>query len=500
MGVSADKAFKYLEGSDSDTVIVAILDNGAELTHDDLQGTFWINIDEIPDNGIDDDNNGYIDDINGWNFLGNAQNENLKRDTKALTRIYGELNKQFKGKEQPELLEKDSVAYQNFLEIEKAYKSSVKETTDKIKYFETLLKDFEISDEIIKKKLKKEEYTFEELQKIKRPKGNVAIAVDFMKQLKNNNLSKASLVKRIGDYQKDLETRLNPDFKNRENIVGDDPNDLTDTDYGNNQLNVKGPYHGTSMAGVIGAVRNDFGVNGIAKKVKLMILRIVPNGDERDKDIALAIRYAIENGAQIINCSFAKAYSMHHDWIQELIPEIEKAGVLVVQGAGNSGTNNDEKPYFPTGRDLQGEKSTNWIIAGASLPDDNENWVAYFSNYGKTSVDVFAPGYKVGSCKTGNKYDQGSGTSIAAPVICGTAAVLKSYYPFLTGQQIKEILLESAHVPKTEKVNRPGPGPKEKVKVKDIAVKGGVVNLYRAVLLVEEKFTRSIGEKTKGKP
>lgn len=491
LGISSEKAYKHLEAKQSDTVIVAILDNGVDLDHEDLQGIFWVNPNEIEGNGIDDDQNGYIDDINGWNFLGNAEGENLKRDQIGLTRIYSKLEKKFQGLKEETVSKEDQAEFMEYQKVKLAFEEKIREKKELISNYEGMSSDLEIADQIIQDKLKKTDYSIEELQKIKRPKGKVLIAQEFLLKADKRSISREKLEKKINSLKLDLETRLNPEYRNREEIVGDNPDDLSDVNYGNNMLDVRGPYHGTSMAGVIAALQNDVGVNGVAKKVKLMILRLVPNGDERDKDIALALKYAINEGAQIINCSFAKPYSMHHDFIQLVAKEAEEAGVLIVQGSGNSGTDNDEIPYFPNGKNGSGVKSPIWLTVGASMPEDNENWVAYFSNYGKSSVDVFAPGYKVGSCALNNKYDKASGTSIAAPVVAASAAVLKSYYPFLSGQDLKKIIMESVYYPTSEKVKLPGPESESLINPKDISQTGGIVNLYNAIQLIESNYLDS---------
>ncbi len=286
--------------------------------------------------------------------------------------------------------------------------------------------------------------------------------------------------------EKDIETRLNPSFNVREEIIGDNPANLSDSIYGNNMVDAMSPYHGTGVAGTVGALWDSTGVNGIAKNVKLMILRVLPNGDERDKDIALAIRYAIQNGADIINCSFGKQYSSYPEFVQEAIKEAETADVLIVHAAGNDSKNNDSIPTYPTGYYQDGSRANNWLSVGASGSKDDESMVAFFSNFGKKTVDVFAPGMDIKSCVLGSKYEWASGTSAAAPMVAGIAAVLKSYYPNLSAKQLKEVIMLSCYQSKAKKVYLPGS--KKLVNFKDLSVSGGIVNLYRAILLVEKRY------------
>ncbi|WP_107037510.1 S8 family serine peptidase [Brumimicrobium mesophilum] len=488
LGISTQKANEFLASKKADTVIVAIIDNGVELTHEDLQGTFWVNPYEIPGNGIDDDQNGYIDDIHGWNFIGNQNGENLKMETTGLTRMYALLSKEFEGKSEEEIDSEKMDDFRKFQTVKEVYEAEVESKKVDIAYYNKVLMILSLSEEVMTKYFNKSDYTENEVRKIKTKDQDVLDFKEFLIQVYDSNLDRKSIEKKIEDLNKELETRLNPNFKNRENIVGDNPDDLTDSIYGNNMVHVKGPYHGTGVASIVGALNNDFGIDGVAKHVKLMIIRIVPNGDERDKDIALAFRYAVKNGADIISCSFAKKYSMHPEFVEKAVDEAEKAGVLIVLAAGNNGNNNDETPYYPTGLNERGSKAKNFITVGASRENDDEDLAAFFSNYGKKTVDIFAPGYNIDNCVLSNGYGKGSGTSTAAPVVAGMAAVLKSYYPHLSAQELKEIIMKSAYIPKTKKVNLPNLSKKEFIDFKELSVAGGIANLYRAVMLVEKEY------------
>jgi len=488
LGVSTQRAYKYMGSKETKTITVAIIDNGVELTHEDLQGVFWVNPNEIPNNGIDDDNNGYIDDINGWNFLGNSKGENLKNETTGLTRLYAFLKNKYEGASAQDLSPEDISEFNEYINVKKEYEAVLNDKKNKIANYEKILEYFLASDATIQGKLKQPIYTEKDVRGIKSKRDEINAAKEFMIKIYDAGLNKEGIEKQINTLKSNIETRLNPDLKNRELLVGDYPDDMMDSIYGNNMVNAKGPYHGTGVASIVGALNNDFGIDGIGKNVKLMILRIVPNGDERDKDIALAYRYAIRNGADIITCSFAKKYSMHHDFVQDAIEEAEKAGVLIVNAAGNNGTCNDDISYYPTGIKKNGEMANNFITVGASRARDNENLAAIFSNYGERTVDVFAPGFNIETCALSNKYGVSSGTSISAPVVAGIAAVVKSYYPFLNAKQLKEIILASSYKPKTKSVIKPGQSGEVIIAFEKLSISGGIANLYRALLLVEKEY------------
>lgn len=486
LGVSTFRAYDYLKGRKSNTVIVAIIDNGVDIGHADLQGQFWTNPDEIPDNGVDDDKNGYIDDMIGWNFLGNQKGQNIKRETTELTRIYSKLKEKYAGREGMFFGQKDSLEFAYYQNIKKQFESELKKKHEEIDFYQLLLLNYKRADQLLKEGLNKQNYTLAELREYSPAEKMQKSARNFMLEMQVNQLDVVKIQGIISNLDQDLETRLNPAFSVRQEIIGDDPGDLNDSIYGNNMVWAQSPYHGTGVAGTIGALWNNFGVKGVSLNVKLMILRVLPNGDERDKDVALAIRYAVREGASIINASFGKLYTSHPEFVQQAIREAENEGVLIVHAAGNDGKNNDSIPTYPTGYYADGKRAGNWLSVGATSAKDDENLVAFFSNYGKNSVDIFAPGVDIESCVPGNKYEPASGTSVAAPVVAGIAAVLKSYFPKLQANELKEIILQSAYHPVAEKVLLPG-DEKKLVPFRSLSKSGGIANLYRAILLAEEK-------------
>ncbi|MFN8258463.1 MAG: S8 family serine peptidase [Bacteroidales bacterium] len=484
LGISTYRAFEYLKNKiPGKEVIVAVIDNGADISHSDLQGQIWVNKGEIAGNGIDDDKNGYIDDINGWNFLGNAKGENIKRETIELTRLYRKYSTEFKDKDTLKLRETEITDFEKYRKVKAVYLKNVKDKKEEIKFYEMLVDAAKISDKRLKSYLKKDSYSIDDLKLINDTASLIGKTAIFMEGLLKDGYTIQKLESILNNNRQDLETRLNPEFNPRKSIIGDNPDEMKYTGYGNNQVNAQGPAHGTGVASIIGALNNDFGIDGVARKVKLMIIRILPNGDEYDKDVALAILYAIKNKAEIINCSFGKLWSANPEFVEIAMKEAEKNGVLIVHAAGNDGFNNDSINTYPTGVYSNGKRAGNWLNVGASTQKDNEKLVAWFSNYGRKTVDVFAPGYEIYNAILGNSYASEGGTSIAAPVVAGMAAVLKSYFPALTAEQIKKIIIKSAYIPSTKEIMVR----KTKLKFAEMSVSGGIANLYRAVLFAEQE-------------
>ena len=214
----------------------------------------------------------------------------------------------------------------------------------------------------------------------------------------------------------------------------------------------KSESHGTHVAGIIAAERNNgLGANGVANNVEIMSVRTVPNGDEYDKDVALAIRYAVDNGAKVINGSFGKSFSPHAEWVRDAIKYASDNDVVFVHAAGNDGKNVDEGTNFPDDNVDFVEISNTYIRVGSLTSKYGSKMVSGFSNYGKNNVDVFAPGSAIYSTYPENDYESISGTSMASPAVAGVAALVRSQYPKLTAAQVKQVILDSG-LPLTTKV------------------------------------------------
>jgi subtilisin family serine protease len=502
MGVSIDKAYQeLLKGKESQPVIVAIIDSGVDINHEDLQGNIWTNPGEIPDNNIDDDGNGYIDDVHGWNFIGGPNGKNVGPDTYEVTRLYGKYKYKYENANPVLLNDKDKVEYLQFQVYKKEVDKNRSQAEKAIQEVEGVRATVMASIDALKAQLDMDtlEYNFDNINALESTEQFVLIGQKVVNDFADPDQEidfeeiKAAINKDIDSdiksQQEKLEYAYNPDYDPRSTIIMDDYSNSEESIYGNND--VKGPdsFHGTHVAGIVGAVQNnDIGMNGVASNVRIMSVRTVPDGDERDKDVANAIRYAVDNGASIINMSFGKGYSWDKDIVDEAVKYATKKDVLLVHAAGNSAQDNDSTDNFPNDkyRKASGflfwkkKKSKNWIEVGALSPMPGENSVAGFSNYGQDNVDVFAPGVKIYATLPEDKYAFLQGTSMASPVVAGVAAVLRSYFPSLKAEQVKEIIMNSA-TPLDLKVKKPGDRSGELVDFKTLSVTGGTVNLYNAV-------------------
>lgn len=466
-GMSVDRACaELLKDKKGVKVVVAIVDSGVDIDHDDLKSVIWTNTKEIPGNGIDDDKNGYIDDIHGWNFLGDSGNETLE-----MTRILKNADD-------------GSAIYKNAkTEYEDKYQKALQEKKQV---------DFLVNaNKSIQKYLKKDDYTLDDINAIVTTDTDLNKSKMIMTRIINQAGPgfKAGLEDYSNYVYDQLDYNLNKEFDGRK-VVGDNPEDLKDTKYGNNT--VYGPdkekaMHGTHVAGIIAQVRNNsIGGDGIAINVEIMAVRAVPNGDEYDKDISLAIRYAVDNGAKVINGSFGKSFSPHKQWVYDAIKYAQKKDVLFVHAAGNDGNNIDlaTNTNFPNDSDdNKTEFANNVLTVGASNNVYGETVVAEFSNYGSFNVDVFAPGEEIYATVPNNKFKYEQGTSMASPNAAGVAALIRSYYPKLSASEVKQILMDSG-TPLPEKVDLGETH--EKKSAANSSKSGKMVNAYNALLMAEQ--------------
>jgi len=461
-GMSVDKAYKELiKGKKGKKVIVGIVDSGVDINHEDLKAVIWTNPKEIAGNGIDDDKNGYIDDIHGWNFLGDAVHEQLE-----MTRIV---------KKGPGTPDYDKAKAE--LEEELKGIQPQKQQLDFILNAEKTVATF----------LKKSDFTLEEVKAIQSDESGVKQAKAMFTQILSKS-TKAEFDAQIEEFKDyvygQINYNLNVEFDGRK-IVGDNPNDLNDTKYGNN--NVVGPEpkeakHGTHVAGIVAQVRgNNFGGDGVTNNAQILTVRAVPNGDEYDKDIALGIRYAVDNGAKVINGSFGKYYSQQKEWVIDAIKYAESKDVLVVIAAGNESFDLDVTNKYPNDTyDGSPEFAKNVLIIGALSPAYGSKMIADFSNYGKNNVDIYAPGDEIYATTPLNTYEYLQGTSMASPNVAGVATLIRSYYPSLTAVQVKQIIMESG----TPLKNTVTIGEdKHKANFADASKSGRIVNAYNALVL-----------------
>ena len=488
MGASVDRTYREILNTriPGKKIIVAVIDGGVDIHHSDLEGKIWTNYDEIPDNGVDDDQNGYADDLHGWNFLGNAAGENIQFENYEYVRIFKKYDSVFNQvKSINDLPDEDKSNYIYYLDSKKKYQAELKKFETEKNYIEFFENAFAKATQTVKVYLGKDTLILADLDTITTGIDSVKKSINFLIYAYSNGLTPEAL-KDFKEYNNDhLNKKLNPDMNYRA-LLSDDPADIQDTDYGNND--VKGPSseHGTLVSGIIAAARdNGKGINGIAGNVEIMVLRAVPDGDEYDKDIALAIRYAVDNGANIINMSFGKSFSPQKKFVDEALKYAGKNNVLVIHSAGNDAYNIDKTMQYPSKALIDGTIASNYITVGAISGKLNEFFVADFSNYGRKNVDLFAPGVDIVSLYPENKYNSASGTSFSGPVVTGVAALLWSYYPDLNASDVKDILLKSVNPIKKQKVYYPTDEnkPKKKTKLKRLSTTGGIVNAYNAMQL-----------------
>ena len=484
-GVSAEKAYKNLTiGKNETKVIVAVIDAGTDVAHEDLKANIWVNPNEVKGNGKDDDNNGYADDINGWNFIGGKVG-NVNEDTYESTRILAKY-KDLPANEKPNFkTNEDKVLYEQALDL---YKKSYDETYPQYKQFSEIMKS-------IINMIKKTGSANPSVDQVE----VIPVETKEDKEMKRivkyiamtGGVENSPIMSQLKEAEDQLATminfNLNKDFNPR-NLVGDNYENVYERIYGNNEVYSMNVEHGTHVAGIIAASRNnDLGINGICEKAVIMTIKVVPNGDERDKDVANAIRYAADNGAKVINMSFGKKISPEKSVVDEAVAYALSKDVLLIHAAGNEAEDLATNAFYPN-PSLKEQKmmAPNWIEVGASSWQKGKGRVAEFSNYGKNQVEVFAPGVDIQSTFPNSKYKSESGTSMAAPVVAGVAALIRQNYPSLTAVQTKQIILLSA-VPCKEKIIIPGT--KKKSKLKEISTTGAIVNAYEALVLAEKVNT-----------
>lgn len=492
-GAEIYKAYDYLKGRQPKRkVIVAVIDGGIDPEHEDLKNNLWTNRKEIPGNRTDDDGNGYIDDIHGWNFLGFSDGEQLNFISLEADREFVRLQKKFENVDTNRLSKKELELFR-FYDKKVSIASPIGQGYKGIKAAELLTYYAEQFDKEMKAKFPGEKLNKEHFKAImnKNEKDNMRVQAHFFFILGWGQTPKAGWedifklrLRLVGDAEKRYD-RVRERELNQRDSIGDDLNDVEDRYYGNNNLQAHST-HGTHVAGIIGATRNNgIGMDGVAD-VELMILRVTAGkGDEYDKDVANAIRYAVENGADIINMSFGKSFSPHQKWVSDAMKSAEKKGVLLVHAAGNNSISIDTETVYPTKQLTKKKTLKNFITVGSSDPEGNPS---ISSNYGKENVDLFAPGVDIYSTIPDGNYKKMGGTSMAAPVVSGIAAMIWNYFPELTVKQLKQVLLESATA--RGEVLRPQPRTlatkRASVEFSELCVTGGIVNAAKAVQLAEE--------------
>lgn len=535
-GISTEKAYtELLNGkTPKQKIIVAVIDGGTDIKHEDLKDVLWTNTKEIAGNGIDDDGNGYIDDVHGWNFIG-SKNGNLAADNLELVRIKRKLEPKYRSVIRSTVLDSTEKAeYQLYQRVVSDFGKKFDEASSAFPIYIAIKK---VMDSVALTNGKK----VPSLEDIEKYKADDEMEEYIKKIVRKGAKDEGSIdkfyeviAKGYKELEQMLKYNLNEKYDERATLVGDDYANSNERIYGNNDVAGPDADHGTHVSGIVGANRtNNLGIMGVANYVSIMSIRVVPQGDERDKDVANGIRYAVDNGARVINMSFGKGYKWDKKVVDDAVKYAEQKGVLLVHAAGNDNQNNDItenypnkyydspeaeayarknkkeiKPFLPNpivgnSRQPQSKKDSalkvlpldsakyllphakNWLEVGASAYKNDDDLKASFSNYGKYNVDVFAPGFMINSTVPNSKYEEFDGTSMAAPVVSGLAALVLSYYPQLTAVEVKDIIMKSVVKVNTRVKYKNEKDETVRANFSELCVSGGIVNAYNALKLAE---------------
>lgn len=489
-GMSVDRAYEeIIKNRKGKTVIVGVIDSGLDIDHEDLKNVLWVNEGEIAGNNIDDDNNGYVDDIHGWNFLGDILGDQMES-----TRIVRRFRDKFEDKDVSEIAPSDMEDFELYQKARKDFDEKVAETANNKTRYSFMIAQIEPAHQAMVQRFGKEDYTIDDLNSIEDPTQEDAQRIAMLTQMLSFGDSIDQVLEDLQNGVEYFDNRLKYHFNLEEDfreVLGDDPFDINDKYYGDNNVVSIDPtrenaLHGTHVAGIIAAERNNgIGTDGVANNVRIMAVRAVPDGDEHDKDIALAIRYAVDNGAKILNTSFGKYFSPNSEWVYDAIKYAASKDVLIVNAAGNDAYDLDTINVYPNDQwDNGSEIADSFITVGALNYEYGENMLARFTNYGKINVDVFAPGVQIYAPTPNNEYKLLNGTSMAAPNVAGVAAMIRSLYPKLTASQVKKIILESGISPNIEVIL--GGNPQNRDNFRNISTSGKIVNMYNALIMADK--------------
>lgn len=493
-GISLNRAYNsLLKDKIGKEVIVAVIDTEIDIYHKDFKKNIWINKNENPNNNIDDDGNGYIDDINGWNFIGNLKRKNIIYLNVESVRIIQYYDSKFKGKRKEDIAVEKHEEFDLYVKAKKSYNEQLKEAEADLEYGDFLFFGYPKAKAAMKELFPKENYTTIELdsvyKKYKKTNKKIAEHAYFISDYIKYNLTEEWIKNYRKNAEKKMKTVYNLEYFDK-NDIDKRPFDITYTNYGNPYVNknVDELYHGTLIAGLIAANgKNKESVKGVSSYLKIMPLAISAYGNEHDKDIALAIKYAVDNGAKVINMSFGKTLSLYPNFVLDALEYAEKNNVLVVSSAGNLKLNLDtDNNYYPNDNiNNNKEVSDNFLLVGSVSHKLDKSFFSYFSNYGKKDVDLFAPGEKIYTTFPNNKYKFDSGTSLSSAITSGVAGLLFSYYPNLTASQVKHILMDSG-LKYTFKVATPTKKDKNRtIPFNQLSKSGRVLNAYNALIMAD---------------
>ncbi|NHF60470.1 S8 family serine peptidase [Flavobacteriaceae bacterium TP-CH-4] len=499
-GIGLERVYKeLLANRKGEEVVVAVLDTKIDVNHEDIKDQLWVNTDEIPGNGIDDDRNGYTDDINGWNFLGNAKGADVVKQSAESTRIVKKYAPLYESRDREDIPESEKEAYRLYQKAKQIYETDVAETKQTLKYLDSAVVVFTRAKDTVANLLSANSYTTTEVDSLAKAYPTLESDLGFLSQMMGYDISESDYDESIALFTDWMSTLYSLEYDER-SVLGDNPDVLTDVPYGNNILINNDLYfqHSTPVSGLMAATRNNgIGVDGISNSIKIMPVVMVAEGDENDKEVALAIRYAVDNGADIINMSWGKYLSLHADWVRDAFKYAEDNDVLLVSGSGNDGKNTDIEINYPNDNLNGVEFVDNFIMAGGHGYALDSTLIASFSNYGKNSVDIFAPAVKVYAPDIDNTYKFTRGTSFASPLTAGVAALVKSYYPNLSAAQLKQIIMESGTPINIDVRIFKEDDTVEMLPFSELSKTGKILNAHSAMLLAEKVSQESLKLKLK---
>ncbi len=494
-GTGLDRVYnELLKDRNGVEVVVAVLDTKVDIFHEDLNERIWINEDEIPGNGIDDDQNGYVDDVNGWNFLGNKKGEDILYQHPEYIRYVRKYNKEFSDKKIRDIPLEQLDVYIKYLEAKKKLEFEYEEAMVKKSSFDSIYDLYHEGKLLFKKYLNDSIITKDRLMKLEtiNPslKKYTSFFIDFIWEY---GLDDSNMEWNKSYFQNRVIRDLNIEYNDRA-LLNENESDILDKDYGNpivyGEVNFE---HSIGVCGILAATRdNEIGLDGFSNNIKIMPVVMVSEGDEHDKDVALAIRYAVDNGAHIINMSWGKYLSLNENWVIEAIKYAWKNDVLIVSSAGNDSKNIDNDPYYPTDY-FDGEEYINTFISvGGTTRHFDQRLIATFSNYGKRNVDIFAPADEIYTTNTSNSYKFSKGTSYSSPIVAGTAALIKSYYPEFSSQEIKTIILEAGTPVNFEIELLLEENLTKMVPFSEVSKTGKIINTFNAMIVADALHVKNV--------
>ncbi|AXT51312.1 peptidase S8 [Aquimarina sp. BL5] len=477
---------KKLKGRE---IVIAVIDTEIDINHEDLKDQIWHNHKEIPDNSMDDDDNGYIDDIDGWNFLGNTNGENIIHSNFEITRIVRKYQEKFEGLNIDQIKVPDTSNFKLYKKAKKAYDDQLKEAKFNYDYVKNIDLKYKTARKELTAYFPDNDFSKEHLDSIKIDTTDSNLKKHYLavKQMIDYKVTQNQIDQTLSIYKNYLDFYLNLEYDERILLSEDNKKN---SNYGNPNVsgNTDKLYHGTLVSGVLAANRNNqLGIKGIYDKIRIMPLCISSNGDEYDQDIALAIRYAVDNGAKVINMSSSKDVSMYKKMVYNALQYAYENDVLFVRSVGNDNLDLDQEQNrcYP-------EKNKNYdynkifISVGGSTEGINKSLKASFSSYGKNSVDIFAPSVNIKTTSINNEYTMDEGNSMAAPIVSGIAALLWGYYPNLSAVEIKDIIMKSGRDYKNSVEIEQQDGTKIQIPFSELSKSGKVVNAYNALLLADK--------------